>query len=248
MANENKFPTEIVELPSKGYFYPEENPLSTGKVEIKYMTAKEEDILTSVNLIEQGIVLDILLRELIVDKDIDLDTILLGDKNALFISARVLAYGNDYEFILGEETGIADLSKLKSRDIDFSKLERGINSFDYTIPFAKRKLTFKILTQKDDSNIREEVQALKKAGVNIDKEVSTRLKQLITAVDGKADRAYINNFVDNEFLSRDTLAFRKHVVTVTPDLDMETEVTLSNGERRKVAVPMTVTFFWPSVR
>ena len=247
MANENKFPTEIVELPSKGYFYPKENPLSTGKVEIKYMTAKEEDILTSVNLIDQGIVLDVLLKELIVDKDIDLDTILLGDKNALFVSARVLAYGNDYEFTLGEETGKVDLSEMKSRDIDFSKFERGINSFDYRIPSAKRDLTFKLLTQKDDSNIREEVDALKKAGMKIDKEVSTRLKQLITSVDGKADKAYINNFVDNEFLSRDTLAFRKHVVSITPDLDMEAEVTLSNGERRKLLVPMTVTFFWPAI-
>ena len=248
MANENKFPTEIVELPSKGYFYPEENPLSTGKVEIKYMTAREEDILTSVNLIEQGIVLDVLLRELIVDKDIDLDTILLGDKNALFVSARVLAYGGEYQFKIGKETGTVDLSKVKARKMDYSKFERGVNNFEYTIPSAKRKLTFKLLTQKDDIEIREELDGLKKAGLKIDREVSTRLKQLITAVDGKADRAYINNFVDNEFLSRDTLAFRKHVVTVTPDLDMETEVTLSNGERRKVAVPMTVTFFWPSVR
>ena len=247
MANENKFPTEIVELPSKGYFYPKENPLSTGKVEIKYMTAKEEDILTSVNLIEQGIVLDVLLKELIVDKDIDLDTILLGDKNALFVSARVLAYGNEYEFTLGEETGTADLSTLKSRDIDFSEFEHGINSFDYKIPSAKRKLTFKLLTQKDDVSIREEVEALKKVGVNIDKEVSTRLKHLITSVDGKADKAYINNFVDNEFLSRDTLAFRKYVASITPDLDMEAEVTLSNGERRKISVPMTVTFFWPAI-
>jgi len=248
MANENKFPTEVVELPSKGYFYPKENPLSTGKVEIKYMTAKEEDILTSVNLIEQGIVLDVLLKALIVDKDIDLDTMLLGDKNALFISARVLAYGNEYEFTLGNETGTVDLSTLKTRDIDFSKVERGINSFEYKIPSAKRELTFKLLTQKDDASIREEVEALKKAGVSIDKEVSTRLKHIITSVDGKADKAYINNFVDNEFLSRDTLAFRKHVATVTPDLDMEAEVTLSNGERRKVSVPMTVTFFWPTVK
>ena len=247
MANENKFPTEIVELPSKGYFYSEENPLSTGKVEIKYMTAREEDILTSVNLIEQGIVLDVLLRELIVDKDIDLDTILLGDKNALFVSARVLAYGGEYQFKIGKETGTVDLSKVKARKMDYSKFERGVNNFEYVIPSAKRKLTFKLLTQKDDIEIREELDGLKKAGLKIDREVSTRLKQLITAVDGKADRAYINNFVDNEFLSRDTLAFRKHVVTVTPDLDMETEVTLSDGERRKVAVPMTVTFFWPAV-
>ena len=247
MANENKFPTEIVELPSKGYFYPKENPLSTGKVEIKYMTAKEEDILTSVNLIEQGIVLDILLKELIVDKDIDLDTILLGDKNALFVSARVLAYGGEYKFQIGDETGTVDLSEVKARKMDYSKFERGVNNFEYIIPSAKRKLTFKLLTQKDDIEIREELDGLKKVGLKIDREVSTRLKKVITSIDGKVASAYINNFVDNEFLSRDTLAFRKYVASITPDLDMEAEVTLSNGERRKISVPMTVTFFWPAI-
>jgi len=247
MANENKFPTEIVELPSKGYFYPKENPLSTGKVEIKYMTAKEEDILTSVNLIEQGVVLDILLKELIVDKDIDLDTILLGDKNALFVSARVLAYGGEYKFKIGKDTGTVDLSVIKAREMDYSELKRGENHFEYTIPSAKRNITFKLLTQKDDVEIREEVEGLKKVGMKVDREVSTRLKKVITSVDNKIDRAYINNFVDNEFLSRDTMAFRRHVISITPDLDMETEVTLSNGERRTVSVPMTVTFFWPAV-
>ena len=247
MANENKFPTEIVELPSKGYFYPKENPLSTGKVEIKYMTAKEEDILTSVNLIEQGIVLDVLLKELIVDKDIDLDTILLGDKNALFVSARVLAYGGEYKFQIGDETGTVDLSEVKARKMDYSKFERGVNNFEYIIPSAKRKLTFKLLTQKDDIEIREELDGLKKVGLKIDREVSTRLKKVITSIDGKVASAYINNFVDNEFLSRDTLAFRKYAASITPDLDMEAEVTLSNGERRKISVPMTVTFFWPAI-
>ena len=97
MANENKFPTEIVELPSKGYFYPEENPLSTGKVEIKYMTAREEDILTSQNLIQKGIVIDKLLEALVVS-DVNLDDVLIGDKNAIMIASRVLAYGKEYTF------------------------------------------------------------------------------------------------------------------------------------------------------
>ena len=107
MADKKKyqFPSEEIDLPSKGQFYPTDNPLSSGKVDIKYMTAREEDILTSVNLIEQGIVLDELLKALIVNKDIDLDTILLGDKNALFVSARVLAYGGEYKFQIGDETG-----------------------------------------------------------------------------------------------------------------------------------------------
>ena len=244
MAN-SSFPTEFVDLPSQGHFYAKDNPLSSGKVEIKYMTAKEEDILTSVNLIQQGTVLDVLLKELIVDKSIDLDTMLLGDKNALFISARVLAYGNDYEFNIGDEKGKVDLSDISAKDIDFSKYPKHKNSFNYTLPSTKRELTFRLLTQKDDADIREEIESLKKVGLSVDREVSTRLKYLITSVDEKTDKSYINNFVDNEFLSRDTLAFRKHIINMTPDLDMEVEAEMSSGERRKITVPMTVSFFWP---
>ena len=102
-----------------------------------------------------------------------------------------------------------------------------------------------MLTQADDSKIREEIESLKKVGMSVDREVSTRLKYLITSVDEKTDKSYINNFVDNEFLSRDTLAFRKHIINMTPDLDMEVEAEMSSGERRKITVPMTVSFFWP---
>ena len=97
---EVKFPTEVVDLPSKGLLYPEDSSISTGKVEVRYMTAKDEDILTSPNLIKQGIVIDKLLESLIVDKDIKVENLLSGDKNAILIIARILAYGKNYEFKL----------------------------------------------------------------------------------------------------------------------------------------------------
>ena len=112
MANAYKFPTEVVELPSKGYFYPEGHPLASGRVEVKYMTAKEEDILTSQNLIEQGIVIDKLMESLIVDKSIKIDDMLIGDKNAIMVSARILGYGKDYEFTYEGIEHKIDLSKL----------------------------------------------------------------------------------------------------------------------------------------
>ena len=92
-----KFPTEIVELPSKGLIYPKDNPLSSGKVEMKYMTAKEEDILTNQNYITKGIVLDKLIESLLVTK-VNYNDLINGDKNALLIASRVLGYGKDYEF------------------------------------------------------------------------------------------------------------------------------------------------------
>ena len=121
--SEFKFPTEEVELPSKGLLYPKDHPLSSGKVEIKYMTAKEEDILSNQSYIQKGTVLDKLLQSLIVDKDIKIDDLYVGDKNALFIAARILGYGKDYEVtILGVKEKI-DLSQIEAKNIDYKALE-----------------------------------------------------------------------------------------------------------------------------
>ena len=113
---EYKFPTEMVDLPSKGYFYADGHPLSSGKVEVKYMTAKEEDILTSQNLIQQGTVIDKLLESLIVDKSIKIDDMLVGDKNAIMVAARILGYGKDYDITYDGEEHTVDLSKLEPVD------------------------------------------------------------------------------------------------------------------------------------
>ena len=96
-VSDYKFPTEIIELPSRGLIYSKDNPLSSGKIEMKYMTAKEEDILTNQNYIRQGVVIDKLLESLIVTEGINYADILIGDKNAIMIAARILAYGKDYE-------------------------------------------------------------------------------------------------------------------------------------------------------
>ena len=119
---EVKFPTEDVNLPSKGYFYPKDNPLASGKVEMKYMTAREEDILTSPNLLKQGTAIDKLLEALIVDKKIKIADLLIGDKNALIVAARILAYGKQYEFSMinddGEQTTASvDLTTLNEKKL-----------------------------------------------------------------------------------------------------------------------------------
>ncbi|SVD68714.1 uncharacterized protein METZ01_LOCUS421568, partial [marine metagenome] len=132
MAEEKRqFPTEVIDLPSKGHFYPEDNPLSSGQVEIKYMTAREEDILTSVNLIQKGLAIDRLLEALIVNPDINKKDILIGDKNAIMVAARVLGYGKEYVVdVEGEEVTI-DLTTLKDKETDLSKSEKGGNEFPF---------------------------------------------------------------------------------------------------------------------
>ncbi len=243
---EFKFPTEVVDLPSKGYFYVDGHPLSTGKVEIKYMTAKEEDILTSQNLIKQGTVIDVLLQSLIVDKTININDLLIGDKNAIMVAARILGYGKDYEFEYDGKEHTVDLSKLEPRNIDFSKFEKGVNEFSFKLPSSERIITYKLLTGNDEKKIETEVQALQKISKERSAELTTRLKHMLISVDGNSDRAFVSNFVDNEFLSRDSLAFRTNFSKVTPDIDMTANVIDSSGKETEVTIPVTVRFFWPT--
>ena len=243
---EVKFPTEVVDLPSKGLLYPEGSPLSTGKIEIKYMTAREEDILTSANLIKQGMVVEKLLESLIVDKSIKVDDLLIGDKNSILIASRILAYGKEYEVEIGGRKIEVDLTTLKDIELDESIVTNGVNEFEFELPATKRKLTFKLLTSGDEKAIEEEVKGYQKID-GIGYELTTRLKHQIISIDGDTKRASINSFVDNEFLSRDSIAFRTYVSDIMPDVDMTSTYTDVDGEEKEFTVPMTVTFLWPTI-
>ena len=242
---EVKFPTEVVDLPSQGLLYPKDSPLSSGQIEIKYMTAREEDILTSANLIKKGIVIDKLLEALIIDKSIKLDDMLLGDKNAILIASRILAYGKDYEVEIDGKEVVVDLTTLKEKKLDEKIVVNGANEFDFELPATKRKLTFKLLTQSDEKSMDKEIQGYKKIGDGIGYETTTRLKHQILSVDGDAKKASINSFVDNEFLSRDSRDFRAHVNSINPDVEMKSVYTDEDGNEKEFTVPMTVTFLWP---
>jgi len=244
---EVKFPTEVVDLPSKGLLYPKDSPLSSGTIEIKYMTAREEDILTSANLIKKGIVVEKLLESLIVDKSITSDELLIGDKNAVLIAARILAYGKIYELEYDGQKLEVDLTSLKDKKLDESIISDGVNEFEFDLPATKRKLTFKLLTSGDEKEIAKEVKGFEKVGDGIGYDLTTRLKYQIISIDGDTKRASINSFVDNEFLSRDSMAFRAHVNEIMPDVDMTSTYTDADGNEKEFTVPMTVTFLWPSV-
>jgi hypothetical protein len=254
---ELKFPTEVVNLPSKGHYYSKDDPLASGEIEIKYMTAKEEDILTSQNLIRRGIVIDKLLEALVVDEKVNLNTMLIGDKNAIMIASRILGYGKNYDFEVDcpacaeHNKDSVDLTTFPDKKIDFSKHDKGQNEFTFKLPATKVELTFKILTQKDERDIDDELKAMKKItkGTGIDPEVTTRMKKLILAVDGERSRAKVNKFIDEQFLSRDSLEFRKYLQTITPDIDMTYNFECSLCTYiEEMTVPMTVQFLWPAAR
>ena len=252
---EYKYPAEEISLPSKGLLYPKDSPLSSGQVELKYMRSREEDILTSRNLIQKGVVIDHLLRSLLVNKDIDLNDMLVGDKNAIMVAARVLGYGGEYNVDVTcpacttHNKVETNLSKLDHKAVDFSQFEGETNSFEFTLPSSKRDITFKLLTQADENSIDEDVIALRKVSKDVSPELSTRLKHTITSVDGSSTRKDINSFVDNELLSRDSLALRQHITSITPDVDMSFDFTCEQcGHDEEVDIPLTAEFFWPAGR
>jgi len=250
MANYD-FPTEVISLPSQGKCYPESNPLSKGQVEIKYMTAKEEEILASQNLIRKGVVLDKLFESIIVDKDVNIDDILIGDKNAIMLATRILGYGKDYvietEDEMGEKESITvDLSKIQTKEIDFEKLNQE-NKYQFTTSTGV-VIEFKMLSHGDEKKVESDVRALQrlnKGGVSA--EITTRYRHMILSVDGKDDTKSITDFINNKFLTKDTRAFRKELLSLQPDVVMEYEYDNEiSGEKEKRPIPMGVGFFWPS--
>jgi hypothetical protein len=239
--SEFKFPTEEVELPSKGLIYSKDNPLSSGKVEMKYMTAREEDILSNQSYIQKGTVLDKLLDSLIIDKNINADDLIVGDKNALLIASRILGYGKDYEVKIKGESYTIDCSTLENKEFDESKFEAGKNEFSYTLPSTDNVITYKLITGHDEKAINREIAGLKRLQKDASPELSTRLKHIILSVDGKEEKKDIRDFVDNYFLARDSRAFRDHIKNTQPDVNLS--YILDNGEEAEV--PIGLTFFWP---
>lgn len=240
--SEFKFPTEVIELPSKGLLYPKDNPLSSGKVEMKYMTAREEDILTNQSYIDKGIVLDELLKSLIISP-INIKDLIVGDKNALLVAARVLGYGKDYSFSYGGESHTVDLSTLENKPFDESSIVNGKNQFEFTLPHSNIPVTFKILTGHDESKIDKEITGLKKIHKNASPELTTRLKYILTSVQGDSETKTIRNFVDNHLLARDSRALRQHIKEVQPDVDL----TFTTDSDQEITIPINLNFFWPDL-
>ena len=248
MAEKFTLPTENIELPSQGKVYELTNPLSTGTIEMKYMTAREEDILTNVNLLRQGIAIEKMLQSLI-KSPILYEDLLLGDRNALLIAARILAYGATYSFEYSDpeaevkETITVDLNTLKNKVVDYS-LYKNKNEFTFELPNSKNTVTFKLLTVGDEKAIEAEAKGLKKANLQAG-EVTSRLKKQILSVNGDYDQKNIRDFVENYLIAKDSNPLRSYISSVSPDIDLTINFTLSNGTEIEQNLPLTAEFFFP---
>jgi hypothetical protein len=246
-----QFPTEVISLPSKGLVYSESNPLSKGEVTIKLMTAKEEDIITNQNLIRKGLHLDKLLESVVVEPGVNINDLVLGDKNAILITSRILAFGTEYDVTINdpgdnEPVNITiDLSKIKIKEVDESKLNRN-NEYEFILPKSKTPIKFKLLTHGDEIAIAKDIEASEKT-LKQSNEITTRYRRLITEVNGTRDIGYISSFVANQLLAADSKALRKHISEITPDLDLTFEYeSLITGETEALRIPFGVDFFYPA--
>lgn len=247
--SEYGFPTETIELPSGGKLYPEGHPLRSGTVDIKYMTAKEEDILTSTNLLQKGTVIDKLMESLIVTKGVKPDDMLVGDLNAVMVASRILAYGKEYPtslLCMGCQTKfehVVDLSLLGTIAPD-NMSEK--NEYTATLPTGV-VVTFKLLTRADEKEITNEINALKKFNGSVEADTTTRLKYAITSVNGNTDKKVIREFSE-AILIRDLRALREEIKKVTPDIDFEVKTECpSCGGDVKMRMPIGANFFWPDL-
>jgi hypothetical protein len=242
--NKFKFPTETVELPSKGLVYPEGHPLRSGKVEMKYMTAKEEDILSNQNFISKGIVLDKLLEALTLNK-FDIKDIVTGDKNAILVASRILGYGKDYSFTYDKKEYTIDLSKIENKKFDESSVSPN-GTFIFTLPNSGTVVEFKILTAKDEELIQQEIEGLKKINKESSSGITTRLKYQIVAVDEKTDKSSVKEFVESYLLASDSRALRSYIKNISPDINLTQKISI-NGIEEDIDIPINLNFFWPDI-
>lgn len=244
--NKMNLPTETVDLPSKGLLYPKDSPLASGKIEMKYMTAKEEDILTNTNYIKDGTVIDKLLKSLIIS-DINYDDLLIGDKNAIMIASRILGYGKDYTFTTYSKSNeevkyTCDLTKLQNKDLDETLFQKGVNEFSLTLPTTGTSITFKLLTHGDEKKIEAEAKGLQKINPKASFERTTRLKHIITSVNGDRSVAVIRDFVDNYLIAKDSKVLRDYYEKVSPDVVLK---YYPEDVEEGIDLPIGINFFWP---
>lgn len=250
-------PTEHIELPSQGIFYPENHPLYKEEtIEIKYMTAKEEDILTSPSLMKKGLTIDRLLKSLIINKSIDQSTLLTGDRNAIVIAARRTGYGEDYS----AQINCPSCFETAAWSINLNELEaspggiEGKEGFDvsvnedggFTINLPKSGINVgvKLLTGKDEQNmsIIRQKRKKRKLGENL---LTEHLKLIIVSVNGSTQYTDIENFVD--FIPAfDSKYLRKAYAKIMPNVNMEHNFICDNCDHEgTLEVPLTAEFFWP---
>ena len=247
-------PTDFVELPSKGKGYPEGHPLRDKDViEIKYMTAKEEDILTSQALLKKNIALERFMESVIIDKSIKPEHMLVGDRNAILIAARASGYGPEYETKVlcpacaERITQVFDLATptIWSGDSDLENIKETPNgTYIVTVPVSKFKVEVRLLTGKDEMAITHE-QAVNKKNKMPESNMTTQYKKMLVSVEGHTDNRVLEHFLEHA-PAKDMRTLRNAYKLLAPDIRILKDFECpSCGHEQELEVPFGADFFWP---
>ena len=250
-----EIPQESVPLPSRGAIYPLDGPLHGQEtIDIKPMTAREEDILTSRAYIKSGTVLTKLLKSCITNKTINPDDLISGDRNALLVSLRITGYGADYDVEVDcPECGTKskqtfDLSQLQIKRLDVQPVVAGDNLFEVQLPVTKKAVRVKFLTGHDERDMMVTNERKKKSGMKVETAVTDRLSRSIVSVDGITDRNKLAFFIKS-LPARDSLALRRFLDKHEPGIIMKSWMSCPHcHEQSEVGLPMGASFFWPDTQ
>jgi hypothetical protein len=245
-------PLESVPLPSNGVVYPSESALHMKEtVEIRSMTAREEDILTSRALIKKGTVITELIKSCLIDKKIYVPDMLAGDRNAIMVALRITGYGAEYAVEADcPKCNVRSKQEFNLGDMPIKRLQiepvtKGQNVFEFKLPVTKKTVKFKFLTGRDEEEISTIQERTKKQGAQADNIVTNRLQFAIVSIDGKTDRSAINGFIRN-MPARDSMSLRKFIDANEPGIDMKGNFDCpSCSDVNEVRVPLGASFFWP---
>lgn len=242
-----------VPLPSKGLIYPVGSPLHKKEtIEVREMTANEEDILTSLTLIRTGKAIDEVVRACLMTKEIDPSQLIVGDRNSLITGLVLASYGPKYLADIRCES-CSEVNKKHEFNINDLPIkwlgevpaQEGVNEFSFILPKSQKVITFKLATSEDEKDITSQLQKLKTT-TNRETNITTRLKKLVLSIDGERDPGKIAEFIDRRSLPiSDSLALRNRIEEISPDLDTRQQFVCSQcGYSGLVNMPIDFNFFW----
>ncbi len=241
-------PFDVLPLPSKGLLYPGKSD----SIKVEYMTASDENILTSPNLIKSGKVLDVLIERKVKESPVPVDQMLVGDRNAIMIWLRATGYGEMYPVKMTDPMTAEDfdyeidLNDLKSKSIGAQPDEN--NEFSFTLPKSKTEIKFKMLTVGDEREILQKNEKRSKLTKSpITNLLTSRLEKQIIEVNGNRDPNYIAKFIQ-VIPAYDSLKFREYIDEIEPGIDMTVDVEAPSGEPFRSQIPIGINFFWPNAR
>ena len=247
-----EIPVEAIPLPSQGQCYPEDNPLHGQEtIDIRPMTAREEDILTSKALIKKGTVITALIKSCLVDKSIDPDDMISGDRNAVMTALRITGYGADYSV----EVTCPSCTESSSQEFNLSELpikrlgeepaEANSNLFNFELPFCKKAVIYKFMTGADEAYMQKMQNQKKKKQLGADNLITDRYKHQIVSVAGITDKTKIGFFIRN-MPAKDSRALRNHMDKTEPGIEMKSWMDCPHClETSEVRLPLGASFFWP---